>query len=126
MRPLKTGVYITIGVLVFALQFAVAYQEPSLGLWSPFPYSVLRSIEMPILLGVCGVVSAFSAKSSVERRLFYSVIAASLAEIVTIKAMLWLGQPLLMLAIFFFNAFMTVQLLRYGISVSAMNRPEMD
>ena len=126
MRPLKTGVYITIGVLVFALQFAVAYQVPSLGLWSPFPYSVLRNVEMPIMLGVCGAVGAFSAKSLVERMLFYSVTAASLAEIVVIKAMLWLGQPWLMFAVFFLNAFMTVQFLRYGILVSATNRPETD
>jgi hypothetical protein len=68
---------------------------------------------MPILLGLCGAVSAFWAKSVPERRLFYSVITASLAEIVTIKAMLWLSQPLLMLLVFFLNAFMTVQLLRY-------------
>jgi predicted MFS family arabinose efflux permease len=81
---------------------------------------------MPIMLGVCGAVGSFSAKSLVERMLFYSVTAASLAEIVVIKAMLWLGQPWLMLAVFFLNAFMTVQFLRYGVLVSAMNRSETD
>jgi hypothetical protein len=125
-RPLKIGIYIALGLLVFVLQFALAYKEPSLGLWSPFPYSVLRNVEMPIMLAVCGAVGAFSAKSLVERMLFYSVTAASLAEIVVIKAMLWIGQPWLMLAVFFLNAFMTVQFLRYGILVSAMNRSETD
>jgi hypothetical protein len=126
MRQLKTGAYIALGLFVFALQFALAYQQPSLGLWSPFPFSVLRSIEMPILLCVAGAVSAFSAKSLVERKLFYSVIAASLAEIAIIKAMVWLDQPLLMLAIFSLNAFMTVQFLRYGLLVSAMNLLEIE
>ena len=125
MRQLKTEAYIALGLFVFALQFALAYQQPSLGLWSPFPFSVLRSIEMPILLCVAGAVSAFSAKSLVERKLFYSVIAASLAEIAIIKAMVWLGQPLLMLAIFSLNAFMTIQFLRYGLLVSAMNLPKL-
>jgi hypothetical protein len=60
-----------------------------------------------------------------ERKLFYSVIAASLAEIVTIKAMLWLSQPLLMLLVFFLNAFITVQFLRYGRLLFALKRLEM-
>lgn len=114
MRSNKTTIYITLGLLiVFALQFLFAYRAPSLGLKSPFPYTILRSVKMPILLGLCGVVSAFSAKSVPERRLFYTVIAASLAEIVTIKAMLWLGQPFLVLLVFFLNALITVQFLRY-------------
>ncbi|MGD0673540.1 MAG: hypothetical protein ABSB13_15825 [Candidatus Binatus sp.] len=80
---------------------------------------------MPILVGLCGAVSAFSAESVAERKLFYSVIAASLAEIVTIKAMLWLSQPLLMLLVFFLNAFITVQFLRYGRLLFALKRLEM-
>lgn len=125
MRPLKTGIYISLGLLVFALQFALAYRIPYWGLRSPFPYTVLRSTQMPILLCLCGAVSAFSAKSVPERRLFYWIIAASLAEIVTIKAMLWLNQPLLVVLVFFLNAFITVQFLRYGRLLFALNRLEM-
>ncbi len=126
MRSLRTGIYIALGLLVFALQFALAYRVQYWGLRSPFPFTILRSVAMPILLGLCGAVSAFSAKCAAERRLFYSVIAASLAEIVTIKAMLWLSQPLLVLLVFFLNAFMTVQFLRYGRLLFALNRLQMD
>jgi len=105
---------------IFALQFALVYRVPYWGLRSEFPYSVLRSVEMPLVLAIGFAVMVFSAKSVTERRLFYSVIGASLAQIVTIKAMLWLGQPLLLLVVFFLNAFMTVQILRYGILVSAV------
>jgi hypothetical protein len=127
MRSLKTAIYTTLGLLVvFALQFALAYRIPYWGLRSPFPFTILRSVAMPILFGLCGAVSAFSAKSAAERRLFYSVIAASLAEIVAIKAMLWLSQPLLMLLVFFLNAFITVQFLRYGQLMFALKQLEMD
>jgi hypothetical protein len=126
MQSGKTGIYITLGLILFAVQFALAYQVPSWGLRSPFPFTILRSVEIPILLGFCGVVSAFSAKSLAERRLFYSVIAASLAEFVTIKAMLWLSQPLLVLMVFFLNAFMTVQLLRYLQLMVRAETTEMD
>jgi len=114
MRPLKTGIYIALGLLLFALQFSLIYRVPSWGLMSPFPYSILRSIEIPILLGVTGAVSAYSAKSLPERKLFYSVAGASVAEIVTIKAMLWLSQPLLVLMVFILNDFIAIQFLRYG------------
>jgi hypothetical protein len=105
---------------LFALQFGLVYRVPHWGLRSEFPFSVLRSVEMPLVLAVGFVAMVFSAKSETERRLFYSVIGASLAEIVTIKAMLWLDQPLLLLVVLFLNAFMTVQILRYGILVSAV------
>ena len=109
------------GVLaIFALQFWLVYRVPYWGLRSEFPFSVLRSVEMPLVLAVGFAAMVFSAKSETERRLFYSVIGASLAEIVTIKAMLWLDQPLLLLVVLFLNAFMTVQILRYGILVSAV------
>ena len=126
MRPLKTGIYIALGLLLFALQLSLVYRVPFWGLRSPFPYSILRSLEIPILLGVSGAVSAFISKSVAERRLFYSITAASVAEIVTIKAMLWLGQPLLVLLVFILNDFVAIQFLRYGILASAMNRPETD
>jgi hypothetical protein len=121
MRSSKVAIWTTLGVLaIFALQFALVYRVPYWGLRSEFPYSVLRSVEMPLVLAIGFAVMVFSAKSVTERRLFYSVIGASLAQIVTIKAMLWLGQPLLLLVVFFLNAFMTVQILRYGILVSAV------
>src|SRR5260370_42082811 len=114
MRPLKTGIYIALGLLLFALQFWLVYQVPFWGLRSPFPYSILRSVEIPILLGVSGAVSAFSTKSLAERRLFYSVIAASVADIVTIKAMLWLSQPLLVLLIVILHDFVAIHFLGYA------------
>jgi hypothetical protein len=120
MRSSKVAIWITLGVAIFALQFWLVYRVPYWGLRSEFPYSVLRSVQMPILLTVGFAVMVFSAKSATERRLFYSVIGASLAQIVTIKAMLWLDQPLLLLLVFFLNAFMTVHILRYGILVSAV------
>lgn len=126
MRSLKTGIY-ALGLLaVFALQFALVYRIPYWGLRSPFPFTILRSVEMPIVLGLCGVVSVFSAKSAAERRLLYSFTGASVAEIVTIKAMLWLSQPLLMLLVFFLNGFMTVQLLRYGQLMFSLKRLQTD
>jgi hypothetical protein len=63
---------------------------------------------------VSGVVSALAAKSLTERRLFYSVVAACVAESVTIKTMLWLSQPLLVLLVFIWNDFIAIQFLRYG------------
>ncbi len=126
MRPLKTGIYIALGLLLFALQISLVYRVPFWGLTSPFPYSILRSIEMPILLGVSGAVSAFSAQSLAERRLFYPIIAASVAEIVTIKAMLWLSQPLLVLLVFILNDVMAIQLLRYGLLMFAQRQLETD
>lgn len=110
----KTVTYITLGTFaVFALQFALACRVPYWGLRSPFPYTVLRSIQMPVVLGLGSAIAALGTKSVAERRLFYSVIAASVMEIVIIKAMLWLDQPLLVLLVFSLNGFMTVQLLRY-------------
>ena len=121
MRSSKVAIWTTLGVLaIFALQFALVYRVPYWGLRSEFPFSVLRSVEMPIVLAVGFAVMAFSAKSVTERRLFYSIIGASLAQTVTIKMMLWLDQPLLLLLVFLLNAFMTVQILRYGILVSAV------
>ncbi len=120
------GIYVSLGLLLFALQFWLVYQVPFWGLRSPFPYSILRSVEIPILLGVSGTVSAFMSKSVAERRLFFSITAAGVAEIVTIKAMLWLSQPLLVLLVFILNDFVAIQFLRYGILVSAMNRSETD
>ncbi len=126
MRPLMTGIYIALGLLLFALQFWLIYQEPFWGLRSPFPYSILRSIEIPILLGVSGAVSAFSTKSLTERRLFYSLPASSVAEIVTIKAMLWLGQPLLVLLVLILNDVMAIQFLRYGELMLASRQQKKD
>jgi hypothetical protein len=126
MRPLKTGIYIALGLLLFALQISLVYRVPFWGLRSPFPYSILRSIEIPILLGVSGAVSAFSAKSLAEQRLFYSIMAASVAEIVTIKAMLWLGESLLVLLVFILNDVVAIQFLRYGELMFASRKLEKD
>jgi hypothetical protein len=121
MRSSKVAIWTTLGVLaLFALQFGLVYRVPYWGLRSQFPFSVLRSVEMPLVLAVGFATMVFSTKSVTERRLFYSVIGASLAEIVTIKVMLWLSQPLLLLVVFFLNAFMTVQILRYGVLVYAV------
>ncbi|MGA8645051.1 hypothetical protein [Candidatus Binatus sp.] len=124
MRLLKTGIYVALGLLLFALQLWLVYPVPFWGLRSPFPYSILRSIEFPILLGVSGVVSALSAKSLAERRLFYSIVAASVAEIVTVKIMVWFSQPLLVLLVFIWNDFIAIQFLRYGELIFASRRVE--
>ena len=121
---LKTGIYVALGLLLFALQVWLVYQVPFWGLRSPFPYSILRSIEIPIVLGFSGALSAVSAKSTAERKLFYSVIAASVAETVTIKAMLWFSQPLLVFLVFIWNDFIAIQFLRYGVLVFAAKRVE--
>ncbi len=107
-----------LGVLAFFVpQFWLAHSQPSWGLYSPFPFTIQRSIEQPILLGLSAAVLAWGKSVSLsQRKLLYSIIAASIAEIVTIRAMLWFHQPLLLLAVFLLNAFMAVQLLRFGIS----------
>lgn len=127
VRSSKVALWTTLGVLaLFALQFALVYQVPYWGLRSPFPFSVLRSVEMPLVVGVCCAVAVFSTKSVAERRLLYPVIAASVGEIVATKGMVWFNQSLLLLVVFLLNGFMTVQLLRYGILLCALNRPQTD
>ena len=66
------------------------------------------------------------SKSVAERRLFFSIAAAGVAEIVTIKAMLWLSQPLLVLLVFILNDFVAVQFLRYGELAFASRQLERD
>jgi hypothetical protein len=127
MPSLKTVIWPMLGMLaLFALQFALVYRVPYWGLRSPFPFAILRSVEMPIVLGLGCALAAVSTKSAAERKFLYSVIEGSLAEIVTIKAMVLFSQPLLLLVVFFLNAFMTVQLLRYGISLYELNGTESD
>jgi hypothetical protein len=116
MQLVKTTTSALLTLLtVFALQLALAYQVPHLGLTSPFPFTILRSFRMPIFVGIWAGLAALFAKSWLERKLFYSVVIASAAELVTVATMVSLAQPLLMLVIFFLNAFMTVQLLKYGV-----------
>ena len=115
MRSSKANLYAALALLtIFALQLALAYQVPNFGLMSPFPFALLRSFRMPIFVGIWAGLAALFAKSWLERKLFYSVVIASVAELVTVATMVFLAQPVLMLVIFFLNAFMTVQLLKYG------------
>ena len=117
MRASTERLITAVGVLAFFVpQFWLAYGQPAWGLDSPFPFTILRSLQMPILLGLSAAALAWASKSPSERMLLYSVVAASLAEIVTIEAMLWLHQPLLVPAVFMLNAFMAVQFLRFGVS----------
>lgn len=118
MRTSTERLLTALGVLAFFVpQFWLVHSQPSWGLYSPFPFTIQRSIGQPILLGLSAAVLAWEKSvSPSQRKLLYWIIAASVAEIVTIRAMLWFGQPLLLLAVFLLNAFMAVQLLRFGIS----------
>ena len=90
----KAGIINTVGMLaVFLLQFCAVYQAPRWGSNSPFPFTILRSIEMPVLIGVSAGVAAFLAGSATERKLLYSITVASLLQIGTIRAMVSASQP---------------------------------
>jgi len=69
---------------------------------------------MPAVCGVTAILVVFSAKSSLQRNILYSIIIASAAQFMTIKIMLQFQQPALVILILIASAFITFQFLQYG------------
>ena len=78
MRASTETLLIALGVLAFfVVQFWLAYGQPAWGLDSPFAFTILRSLQMPVLLGLSAAALAWASKSPSERMLLYSVVAAT-------------------------------------------------
>jgi hypothetical protein len=117
----------TVVIAAFVLAYLILAvwllsREPSWGFYSPFPFTVLRSLGLPLVLGIGAAPLAIASKSAVERRLHCSIVVAAVVEIVTIKIMGWLDQPAFLIAVLLLNGFMLFQILRYG----SDHLPELD
>jgi hypothetical protein len=69
---------------------------------------------MPLLVGLSAAAFAATRTATAERRLLFSIALAAFVEIGVVKAMVWTGQPALLIVVLLLNAFMTFQFLRYG------------
>ena len=114
MRAKSTAIDIAIIALIFLGEAALVVREPAWGFRSPFPLTILHSLKMPVLLGLVATVTLAVTKSAAERRLMCWIVAASVCEIVTIKAMLWLDVPALVVLVLLLNAFISCRFLEYG------------
>jgi len=88
--------------------------QPFWGLNSPFPFTVLRTVDLPLVIGIGAVLAAMASRSAAQRRMLYSITAASVVEIVVVEIMVRLGEPALLLLVLLLNAFVKFQFLRYG------------
>ena len=104
------------GLALFVLQFLIAFHQPSWGLHSPFPYSVIRSPQMPLLMGLSAAAAIFMTENSRERWILGWIVAAAVFEILIIEAMLDWQQPILIVPVLAANAFMAVQFIRYSLA----------
>lgn len=122
MRVARTGLIIsTVGVLgLFVLQFWLVYRAPSWGWNNPFPFTILRSVEMPILIAISASVAAFLTESMTQRQILYWIIAGSAVEIVAVEAMVSLSQPVLVLPVLLLNALIAIQFIRYAVELFAV------
>jgi len=96
------------------VQFCAVVRVPSWGVNNPFPFTALRSIEMPLVLGASAAIFLFSKRSAAMRTPTYSIVAVCAAQIVTVEVMLWLGEPSLILLVMALNAFLAAQFLIFG------------
>jgi hypothetical protein len=118
--PGKRTLILTSFVLaVFLLQIWLVAREPSWGLYSPFPFTILRSVKMPVVIGGAAALTLLGTKASTERRLLLSIIAASIVEIVAIEAIVSVGAVLAAILVLALNAFIMLQFLRYGCDLFA-------
>ncbi|MBF6571098.1 MAG: hypothetical protein IVW54_19710 [Candidatus Binataceae bacterium] len=114
MKAIKTRIFATIVSAIFLIQLYLLHSRPWWGPESRFPMTLVRSIAMPAALGGTAILAILSAKSTVQRNLLYSIIIACAGQAVTVKLMLWLYQPALVMLILLLNAFIAFQFLRYG------------
>lgn len=114
MQLAKTTVLIIMAFGVFLAQFWLIWRTPWPMLTSQFPYTALTSSALPVLIGVTAVWAAIFAKSKTERRLFYSILMASIVEVAVLKCAIWWNHNLLIAGAPMLNAFITFQFLRYG------------
>lgn len=96
------------------VQFCIVIRVPDWGFNSPFPFTILRSFQMPVILGVCAALSLVPTRSATGRTPLYSIVAACAVQIIAIIAMLWLSEPKLVMLVLLLNAFIAAEFLLYG------------
>ena len=102
------------GLALFAVQLVIALRTPSLGLYSPFPFSTLRSFTMPIVVGATAAASFLMTTDHHQKRILGSILIAALCEILIVELMLKSEEPLFMIVVFALNSFMAVQFISYS------------
>ncbi len=116
-KVLLSGLF---GAVIFLAQLLAVIHVPRWGLDSPFPFTVLHSIETPLLLAAIAVFSLLSVKDLSERLPLYSIVVAATLQVGSIEAMEWLNAPTLVIIVFLLNAFMVVQFLLFGYTLLTM------
>jgi hypothetical protein len=114
MRTKRTAILSAITLVIFFSQFYLINQVPRWGLRSPFPFTVLRSIALPILTGTIGALGLSFTRERTRRRTLYLIIFASAAELIAIEAMVRRRSPRPEMLVLFLNAFIAAQFLGYG------------
>ena len=117
IKPMQTRTTIAIATIVLVILTVEVWllsEQPFWGLNSPFPFTVLRTVKLPLVIGIGAVLAAMASRSAAERRMLYSITAASVVEIAVVEVMVWLGRPALLILVLLLNAFVTFQFLRYG------------
>lgn len=117
MQTAKTSLIASFVAVIFLLQIWMLYHWPSWWTQSQFPITIVRSVTMPILLGVIAGLAILFSQLEVQRRILYSIIIACVIVVVATKIMIWLHRPGVVILILLLNAFITVQFLRYGSNV---------
>jgi hypothetical protein len=112
MARAKTIFLIAVFISVAAIQLVVLYRQPFWGLYSSFPFTLLREIELPVIIAVGAALVAVFTKSTKEQQLLYSIIATAIVEIIVIRIMVRMEYPDLVFVVLLSNAFITVQFLR--------------
>jgi hypothetical protein len=114
MRKKITVVIAGIVVANLILTFCLLFRQPFWGLNGPFPFTVLRSVRLPLVMGIGSALVAVTSKSAIERKRLYFISIAAIAQIIVVKGMLWLDQPLLIILVLMLANFMAYQMLQYG------------
>jgi hypothetical protein len=110
----KRAIVAAIVLGIFLIQLCMVIRVPDWGFNSPFPFTILRSFQMPLILVVCAALSVIPTRSASERTPLYLIIGACAVQIVAIIVMLWLGEPKLVMLVLLLNAFIAAEFLLYG------------
>jgi hypothetical protein len=104
--PIKRStLLITLIVLVTVIyQVWLISRVSDWGLNGPYPFTILRSFQLPVLMALIGIYGIFAFKPPDQRRPMYWFAAIGGLEVAIVASMRWYNPPSLVLVILGLNA----------------------
>jgi hypothetical protein len=110
---MKTKIFAALILVLFLAQLYLLYTTTWWGPETRFPMNVLLIPMNAAVPGVLAILCLPGSKSGTQRNILYSIIVASAVQVITIKIMLWLREPSLVVLVLLSADFIAFQYLQY-------------